>query len=123
MGGIDSNGLDIITHGADFVQGLDTALLASDGNQLSLKTDLEKRLAQLDSQKRRILELESQQNRLSEENIVLKHMLDDMRSKQDDLTQKMEGVLKLLYHMFVAAVSGSVMLCVSGHSCSCSVEL
>jgi hypothetical protein len=107
LSALEGTGLDLMSHGAEFTQGLDPAMLAGD-NQVALKSDLEKRLAQLDSQKRRILELESQQTRLSEENIVLKHMLDGMRSKQDDLTQKMEGVLKLLYHMFVAAVSSIV---------------
>eukprot|EP00392_Amoebophrya_sp_AT5.2_P019433 g20269.t1 len=89
------------------LQGADFPLGGPDDSskQVALKGDLEQKLAQLDLQKRRILELESQQSRISEENIVLKHMLDDMRARQDDLTQKMEGVLKLLYHMFVSTPS------------------
>ena len=99
--GLDGSGLDVMLQGADFpLGGPDDS-----SKQVALKGDLEQKLAQLDLQKWRILELESQQSRISEENIVLKHMLDDMRARQDDLTQKMEGVLKLLYHMFVSTVS------------------
>ena len=102
-GGADGSGLDLIAHGAELVHGMD-ATSAEGACQSILRSDLERRLAQLEQQKRRIQELEAQQLRLSEENIVLKHQLDDTKARQDDLTQKMEGVLKLLYHMFVSAV-------------------
>ena len=110
-GGSDGSGLDLIAHGAELVHGMD-ATGVEGVSQAALRSDLERKLMQLEQQKRRIQELEAQQLRLSEENIILKHQLDDTKARQDDLIQKMEGVLKLLYHMFVSAVRpGCVCVC------------
>ena len=79
-------------------------LLTELGKQRALRADFEKRLADLEAQKYRMAELEEQQARLAGENTMLKHMLAEARAKQDELTHKTEGVLKLLYHMFVSTV-------------------
>eukprot|EP00602_Paraphysomonas_sp_CaronLab_P006591 CAMPEP_0185035024 /NCGR_PEP_ID=MMETSP1103-20130426/25689_1 /TAXON_ID=36769 /ORGANISM="Paraphysomonas bandaiensis, Strain Caron Lab Isolate" /LENGTH=441 /DNA_ID=CAMNT_0027571927 /DNA_START=134 /DNA_END=1459 /DNA_ORIENTATION=+ len=80
----------------------ESVFLSELGKQQALRVDLEKWLADLEAQKKRMAELEAQQSRLTAENVMLKRMLTDARDKQADLTQKMEGVLKFLYHIFVS---------------------
>jgi hypothetical protein len=76
------------------------ALVYSDPNKRNIRSDVDRRLHLMEEQNRRIQELETQQATLVSENIRLKRIVSEMRHKQDDLSNRTEGVLKLLYHMF-----------------------
>lgn len=57
-----------------------------------------------DDQTRRIQELEAQQTALVSENQMLKRVITDMKYKQEELSNKTDGILKVLYHMYLTSV-------------------
>lgn len=57
-----------------------------------------------DDQTRRIQELEAQQTALVSENQMLKRIISEMRYKQEELSNKTDGILKVLYHMYLTSV-------------------
>mmetsp|Transcript_13488 Transcript_13488/g.22146 ORF Transcript_13488/g.22146 Transcript_13488/m.22146 type:complete len:523 (-) Transcript_13488:995-2563(-) len=101
-----SSGATLPAHTGDDSIYMMAALEQEQQKQKRIREDFEWRLSQLEAQKARIYELEAQQGRLSGENYMLKHMLQDSREQQHQLQNKMEGVLKLMYHAFVNSGPG-----------------
>jgi hypothetical protein len=87
----------------------------SDSKQRQIRHDLERRVgggavtsapgSVYEDHTRRIHELEAQQSLLLNENLMLKRVVAEMKYKQEDMANKTEGVLKLLYHMLLSTVS------------------
>jgi hypothetical protein len=57
-----------------------------------------------DDHTHRIQELEAQQAALVSENMMLKKFVSEMKYKQEELTNKTDGLLRVLYHMFLSSV-------------------
>jgi septal ring factor EnvC (AmiA/AmiB activator) len=68
--------------------------------QKTLKTDLERRIREIEKQQNRIKDLEASQAKIVRENIQLSQLLNETRSKQQLMNDKMEKILKLLYCMY-----------------------
>lgn len=65
-----------------------------------LKTDLDRRLREIEKQQHRIRDLENTQAKIIRENMRLHHMLKETHDKQLLVNEKMEKVLKLLYCVY-----------------------
>jgi hypothetical protein len=66
--------------------------------------DMDRRIHLHDEHTRRIQDLEAQQAALVSENLMLKKFVTDMKYKQEELTNKTDGLLRVLYHMFSSSV-------------------
>jgi hypothetical protein len=89
--------------------------LYSDSKQRQIRHELDRRLggtggatngsgSVYEDHNRRLHDLEAQQSALVSENLMLKRVVADMKFKQEDMANKTEGVLKLLYHMLLTSV-------------------
>ena len=75
----------------------------------NVKVDLERRVRELERQNNRFREMEANQTKLVKENIHLSHLLNETRNKQQQMTEKMEKVLKLLYCMYTKTPLSKIM--------------
>lgn len=79
--------------------GADGALTDA-AQQKVLKTDLDRRIREIEKQQNRIRDLETSQIKIVRENVQLNQILNDTRAKQQIMNEKMEKILKLLYCMY-----------------------
>eukprot|EP00604_Paraphysomonas_vestita_P004176 CAMPEP_0174822000 /NCGR_PEP_ID=MMETSP1107-20130205/12280_1 /TAXON_ID=36770 /ORGANISM="Paraphysomonas vestita, Strain GFlagA" /LENGTH=501 /DNA_ID=CAMNT_0016039811 /DNA_START=208 /DNA_END=1710 /DNA_ORIENTATION=+ len=81
--------------------GTSSSLFSESNKHRHSRVDHERRLNHHEDLSKRIQELESHQAQLANENNMLRRVITEMKLKQDDISSKTEGVLKLLYHMLV----------------------